>query len=181
MRINQEQKTGIQVSKVVYGGLLIALGILLPEAFHMFGQNAGMMFLPIQIPILIAGILLGPYYGLGVGIIVPILSCMLTGMPPVPKVYFMLFELGAYGLVAGLMNERRNIYVRLLVAMAAGRIIYGFALIIGAELLHMKAPFMNVSAFVGGVAAGIPGILIQLLIIPGIYVVLKKGGVTFAH
>ena len=49
--------------KIAYGGLLIALGILLPQAFHIFGQEAGMIFLPIQIPVFMAGLLLGPIYG----------------------------------------------------------------------------------------------------------------------
>lgn len=86
--IEERTKANVRVLKLAYGGLLVALGILLPQAFHIFGQNAGMIFLPIQIPVLFAGMLLGPYYGGLIGILVPLFSSVLTGMPPVPKVYF---------------------------------------------------------------------------------------------
>ena len=89
MMIEERTKANVRVLKLAYGGLLVALGILLPQAFHIFGQNAGMIFLPIQIPVLFAGMLLGPYYGGLIGILVPLFSSVLTGMPPVPKVYFM--------------------------------------------------------------------------------------------
>jgi len=180
MSVKQTSKTREYIMKCVYSGVLIALGILLPQAFHIFGQNAGMIFLPIQIPIFMAGILLGPYYGLIVGLIVPVLSAMLTGMPPVPKLYFMLFELGTYGLMTGFMSKRCNIYLNLAVSMAAGRIVYGLSLVGGIYLLQMQAPFMNTAAFVSGITSGIPGVIIQFAVIPILYLVLKKGGFTFA-
>lgn len=179
MRLRERQAVNTKTMKIVYGGLLIALGILLPQVFHIFGQNAGMMFLPIQIPVLMAGILLGPYYGLAVGLVVPILSCMLTGMPPVPKVYFMIAELGTYGVVSGMLSKKAPVYVSLLAAMVSGRIVYGLALVAGVYILHMNAPFMNQTAFVSGIVTGIPGILIQLSVIPLLYYALKKGGLIF--
>lgn len=179
MRLKEQEKINAKGLKIVYGGLLIALGVLLPQMFHIFGQNAGMMFLPIQIPVIMAGVLLGPSYGGAVGLVVPILSCLLTGMPPVPKVYFMIFELGTYGFVSGLLARKYNIYISLCGAMIAGRIVYGLTLIIGVFALQMNAPFMNTIAFVGGITTGIPGILIQLIVIPVLYFALKKGGLTF--
>lgn len=180
MRIKEEtQKTDIRVTKMVYSGVLIALGILLPQAFHVFGQNAGMMFLPIHIPILMAGCLLGPLYGGIVGFIVPILSSVLTGMPPVPKLYFMLVELTVYGIVTGIMIRKTNVYISLLVAMMSGRVFYGLSLVVGVNLFQIHAPFANWTAFTGGIVSGIPGIAIQLLILPILYKALKRGGLTF--
>ena len=72
------------VKKIVYGGLLIAIGVILPQLFHIFGQSAGQTFLPMHIPVILAGMLIGPVWGLGVAVIVPILSSLITGMPPVP-------------------------------------------------------------------------------------------------
>ena len=106
MMTEERTKANVRVLKLAYGGLLVALGILLPQAFHIFGQNAGMIFLPIQIPVLFAGMLLGPYYGGLIGILVPLFSSVLTGMPPVPKVYFMFVELMAYGIVTGWMIKK---------------------------------------------------------------------------
>lgn len=162
--------------KVAYSGLLIAIGVLLPQAFHMFGQEAGMVFLPIQLPVLIAGLLLGPYYGGMVGFLVTVLSSLLTGMPPIPKVYFMIFELTAYGAVIGLLKKRFSIFISLLGAMAAGRILYGITLMLGVQLFQIQAPFANGAAFWGGIITGIPGMAIQLLIVPLLYAALKKGG-----
>ncbi|MGO5052535.1 ECF transporter S component [Lachnospiraceae bacterium LCP25S3_G4] len=176
MNIKENTKIDAKVIKVVYSGVLIALGILLPQAFHMFGQNAGMTFLPIHIPILLAGLLLGPYYGLVVGIIVPILSSILTGMPPVPKLYFMVIELAVYGVAIGFLMKRFPIYISLIGAMLAGRCCYGLALIGGITLLHIQAPFANQTAFWSGILSGIPGIGIQLIAIPAIYFGLKRAG-----
>lgn len=95
------------VKKIVYGGLLIAIGVILPQLFHIFGQSAGQTFLPMHIPVILASMLIGPVWGLGVAVIVPILSSLITGMPPVPMLYFMLFELAAYAVVSGLLAEKR--------------------------------------------------------------------------
>lgn len=179
MKSSHKSKSTPSVLKIVYGGVLIALGILLPQAFHVFGQEAGMIFLPIQIPILFAGLLLGPLYGGLVGILVPILSFLLTGMPPLPKMYFMLFELGAYGITAGLLIKKCNVYFTLLLSMICGRVAYGFALILGVYLIGLNAPFANMAAFTGGIVSGIPGIIIQLIVLPILYITLKKGGFTF--
>lgn len=137
MMIEERTKANVRVLKLAYGGLLVALGILLPQAFHIFGQNAGMIFLPIQIQVLFAGMLLGPYYGGLIGILVPLFSSVLTGMPPVPKVYFMFVELMAYGIVTGWMIKKTNVYASLLTAMILGRAAYGISLIVGAQLLHI--------------------------------------------
>lgn len=177
MRFAERKKQN--VAKLVFGGSLVALGILLPQAFHIFGTSGGGMFLPIHIPVLMAGMILGPYYGGIIGFLVPILSSLLTGMPPVPKVYFMLVELITYGIVIGIMIRRSNVYISLFVAMISGRVLYGCSLIVGVKLLHLTAPFVNQAAFFSGIITGIPGILLQFLILPMLYKALKKGGVAF--
>ena len=140
--IKEGIKTNVRTLKLAYGGLLVALGILLPQAFHVFGQNAGMIFLPIQIPVLFGGILLGPYYGGVIGLLVPLLSSVLTGMPPVPKVYFMFVELVTYGMVAGWLIRRTNVYVSLLTAMLCGRAAYGLALVAGCRFCICRRRFL---------------------------------------
>lgn len=177
--IKQKERTNENVMKMVYGGVLIALGILLPQAFHVFGQEAGKMFLPMHLPVFMAGFLLGPLYGGIIGAVVPVLSSVLTGMPPVPMVYFMLVELITYGIVSGLVMKKTNVYVSLLTAMAAGRIIYGISLVVGVNLFHIHAPFANQAAFIGGIVTGIPGIVLQIVALPVLYGALRRGGLTF--
>ena len=99
----------MRTKKMIYGGLLTAVGLVLPQAFHVFGQGVGMAFLPMHLPVMIAGILLGPCYGGLIGLIVPLVSSMLTGMPPVPKLYFMLVELVAYGIFTGIFIRKMNV------------------------------------------------------------------------
>ena len=110
----------MRTKKMIYGGLLTAVGLVLPQAFHVFGQGVGMAFLPMHLPVMIAGILLGPCYGGLIGLIVPLVSSMLTGMPPVPKLYFMLVELVAYGIFTGIFIRKMNVYFTLLSAMILG-------------------------------------------------------------
>lgn len=179
MKTEECTKSNSNVLKIVYAGVFVALGILLPQAFHVFGQSAGMTFLPIHIPILMAGLIIGAEYGGLVGLLVPILSCVLTGMPPVPKVYFMLFELIPYGIFTGVFIRKQNVYISLILAMLLGRVCYGISLAAGVYLLGIHAPFANGTAFLGGLVSGIPGMVIQLIVIPALYFVLKKGGYTF--
>ena len=177
--MQDNQGVRVNIKKLAYAGALVAIGILLPQAFHIFGANAGMLFLPIQIPVLIAGAILGGIYGGTIGVIVPMLSFLMTGMPPAPKVWFMVVELGIYGLAMGVLVKKCNIYITLLISMVLGRVAYAIALGTGVVLLGMQAPFMNQAAFLTGIVQGVPGIVIQLVLIPILYKRLKDGGFLF--
>lgn len=166
----------MRTKKIVYGGLLTAVGLVLPQAFHLFGEGAGMAFLPMHLPVMIAGILLGPCYGGLLGLIIPFVSSILTGMPPVPKLYFMLVELAAYGVFTGIFIRKMNVYLTLLCSMISGRILYGISLIIGVRLLGFQFPFANSGAFLAGIVSGIPGMILQMVVIPLFYFTLKRGG-----
>ena len=96
-----------------------------------------------------------------------------------PKVYFMFAELMAYGIVTGWMIKKTNVYASLLTAMILGRAAYGISLIVGAQFLHIQAPFLNRAAFLSGIVSGVPGMLIQIVILPVLYLTLKRGGLTF--
>lgn len=166
----------MRTKKIVYGGLLTAVGLVLPQAFHIFGEGAGMAFLPMHLPVMIAGILIGPCCGGLIGLIVPLVSSILTGMPPVPKLYFMLVELAAYGIFTGIFIRKMNVYLTLLCSMISGRVLYGLSLIIGVKLLGFQFPFASLGAFLAGIVSGIPGMILQIAVIPLFYFTLKKGG-----
>lgn len=166
--------------KIVYGGLLVAIGVILPQLFHVFSQAAGKTFLPMHIPVLLAGLLVGPYLGICVAIITPILSSLITGMPPVPFLYFMIIELCVYALVSGLISNKLNIYINLIITLICGRLAYGLSLIVAVNLFGMTFKFANMTAFLGGILTGLPGIAIQLIFIPIIMFALKKGGLVLA-
>lgn len=158
-----------ELRNLTWGALFVALGIIFPMVFHSIG--AGPVFLPMHIPILLAGFLVGPTVGCIVGLVTPLLSALLTGMPPLmpPKAQMMTVELASYGLLAGILYRvlRQNLVLSLLIAMVAGRIVYG---LLGAYLLPMFG-FKPISAFypiTGGILASLPGIVIQLVFVPSI-------------
>ena len=82
------------IRKMVSTALFVALGIALPLAVHSI-PNAGRVFLPMHIPVLLCGIACGFPYGLACGILTPLLSSLFTGMPPAPVLPAMLCELAA--------------------------------------------------------------------------------------
>jgi uncharacterized membrane protein len=146
--------------------LFLALGILLPIAFHAFGI-AGRVFLPMHFPPLLAGLLVGPASGLLVGLLSPGLSHVLTGMPPAYAVWLMTLELLTYGLIAGILYRRLkwNMVITLITAMIAGRLLFGAGLFVLSQFMAM--PYTVSGYFSAAVlAAGLPGVALQLILIP---------------
>lgn len=90
-----------KVKKVTLSGMLFAIGLILP---FFIGQipAVGKMLLPMHIPVLICGLILGWQYGLAVGFLLPLVRSVLFGMPVLyPNAIAMAFEMDTYGLVAG--------------------------------------------------------------------------------
>lgn len=160
--------------ELVLSGLLLASGLILPMLFHLFGF-AGSVFLPMHIPVLIGGFLLSPHLALMLGIITPLLSSIFTGMPVMfPMALIMAFELGIYGLSASLAVRKLNLssIAALVVAMVSGRIAAGLCV---AFLVQLFGIHMNPVIYLkGAILTGIPGIAIQLLIIPPLVYMLKN-------
>lgn len=172
----------MNIRKIAYGGLLIAAAILIPQAFHLTGlPQAGQVFLPMHIPVLLSGFVLGPYFGLAVGAASPLISAAMTGMPPVALLPFMVIELAAYGLISGLFyntlylrTRKFGIYLSLIAAMVGGRIVYAAALFVSANMLSI--PSAKSISVISAVATGAIGIAIQLLLIPAVVYALERSG-----
>jgi len=160
--------------RVVLSGFFVALGLLLPfVTAHAFGMY-GNVFLPMHLPVFLMGLLCGPMYGALGGIMIPVLSSLMTGMPPVfPMLPMMTGELFTYGLMSGLLYNRIKmpLYPSLLISMLCGRLVYG--LILQALLLMGNAALRSLSV-TGAFLEGIPGIVTQLILIPAIVYALKK-------
>ncbi len=161
-----------KTQRIVLAGLFTALGLVLPIAFHSL-TISGAVFLPMHIPVLLTGLVCGWQFGLIVGIIVPLLSSIMTGMPPIyPVAVAMAFELAAYGIVIGLVSRKANTIVALIAAMITGRVVLGIANVI---LLNMAGKSYAWSMFISGAfVTAFPGIVIQLILVPLIYTVLQK-------
>jgi riboflavin transporter FmnP len=162
--------------KLVMAALCVALGLVLPITFHAI-PNAGSIFLPMHIPVLLCGFIAGWPFGLLCGIVTPLLSSVFTGMPPMSLLPGMLCELAVYGVVSGLLyarlnagNRVANLYLSLIPAMLAGRVVSG---ILNATLFSVGRYSMHIWLTASFVTA-LPGIVIQLVVIPVLVAVLQK-------
>lgn len=170
------------ISKMVQAGALLALGLILP-IFTGQIPKVGQMLLPMHIPVLLCGFLCGPRYGLLVGMICPLLRSALFGMPPVfPTALAMAFELGTYGFVSGYLysHSRWQCVLAaekcLIAAMAAGRLIWGTVMFL---LMHLTGQSFTIQAFLSGaLLSAVPGILIQLFLIPTVLYALNRAGLV---
>jgi len=161
--------------KITYTALFLAFSILLPQIFHLFG-GTGPVFLPMHIPVLLAGLYLGGIQGALIGFLAPIFSSFLTGMPAIPILYFMIVEVTVYGFAAGFFYQKKklNIYVSLILSMIMGRVFLALTVYTLQPLLGLT---ISPSAyFTGALLTGIPGMLIQLLFIPAMIRLLEKAG-----
>lgn len=153
--------------------LFLALAVSLPIVFHQFHMG-GRVFLPMHIPVILAGCVAGPVSGAVVGIISPGLSFVLTGMMPGYAVPLMSIELTLYGLIAGLAYHhlRLNIYLALLITLIVGRL--GFALGLVMLGLFINLPYGVTTYFTVVLVTGLPGIGLQVLLIPPIVAALAR-------
>lgn len=165
------------VQLLVMSAICLALCMVLP---FLTGQipEIGNALSPMHIPVLLCGFLCGPAYAAVVGAIAPLLRFALFGMPPLfPTGAAMCFELAAYGLVSGLLYQRlprkkRSIYVALIVAMVAGRVVWGVAQVV---LLGLSGSAFTWQMFIAGaVLNAVPGIIVHIVLIPVIVMALER-------
>ena len=164
------------MKKLVYSAMCLALCLVLP---FLTGQipEIGSMLLPMHIPVLLCGFLCGGGWGAAVGFTAPLLRHLIFSMPPMPGCISMAFELAAYGLITGVLYRKlgkgtRNLYISLLCAMVVGRLVWGAAQMVIMGLNGGNFPF---SAFVAGaVTSAVPGIVLQLVLVPAVVRALEK-------
>lgn len=174
------------VKKLTFSAMFLALGIVLPFLTGQL-QQIGNMLLPMHIPVLLCGLICGPVWGLVVGLILPLFRSAVFGMPPMyPTALAMAFELAAYGGFIGWFYKIsrwkcvKALYRCLILAMIMGRLVWGIAMVI---LMGIKGNAFTFQAFLAGsVLSAIPGIILQLILIPAIMVILDKTSlVPFTH
>ena len=159
---------------IVVAGLLLAIGIIVPSIFHTTALP-GPMLLPMHIPVLLGGFLLSPSLALMLGMLTPLLNNLVTGMPLLfPNAIIMVVELGVYGLIASVLYGKLkwNIIISLILAMFMGRVFAGLAVFVLAVLFAVP---LNPLVFVQtATVTGLPGIGIQLLLIPVLMYAINK-------
>ena len=161
---------------MVTAAVFLALGMVLP---FFTGQipTIGSMLLPMHIPVLICGYVCGWQWGLLVGLIVPILRSMTLGMPPMmPVAAAMAFELAAYGASTGLLYEKlEKNTISIYISLIFGRIVWG---LVSMVLYGIMGNAFSVQIFLSGaLLKAVPGIILQLVLIPVIIITLRKAKV----
>lgn len=166
----------MKTKNLVITGLLVAIGVILPVLLHPLG-DVSKLISPMHIPVFICGLACGWQYGLIAGVLTPLLSSLSTGMPAIVRLPSMMCELAVYGLVAGILigivkskSKTANVYISLIGAMLAGKIVYGIlnALIFKAGEYSLQ--IWITSAFVNSFLA----IIINLVLVPIVVMILDK-------
>ena len=163
--------------KLTLAGMFLALALLMPFLTGQIPQ-VGSMLCPMHIPVILCGFFCGGFWGLLVGAVAPLLRSVLFGMPPMfPVAFCMAFELAVYGLVSGTLHrllprKKASVYVSLVTAMVLGRLVWGAARLICAGL---DTTAFGLGAFwAGAITTAIPGIIVQIILIPVLVMALEK-------
>ena len=157
--------------------MFLALAFVMP---FLTGQipEIGSKLCPLHIPVLLCGFVCGWPWGLMVGFIAPLFRSLTLGMPPMfPTALCMAFELATYGAATGWLYQRLprkkvSIYVSLLMAMVIGRVVWGIVMY---ACMGISGGSFTFNAFLAGaVINAIPGIIVQIVLIPVLIMVLEK-------
>lgn len=164
---------------IVFTALCIAIGLLLPQVVKIIPiAYPGAVLLPMHIPVLVCGFLCGWRFGAIAGVLTPLIASLLTGMPPLfPTAVSMMAELATYGILTGLLYKLTNgkIFISLVGAMLGGRIVLG---IVNSILFSIVDNAYGLALFISGAfVTALPGIIIQLILVPIIIQALKRTSV----
>ncbi len=172
-------------TNLVICAMLLALGYVLPT-FTGSIRAIGKMLTPMHFPVLICGFLCGAPYGAFIGFLLPFLRSFFAGMPPLfPNACAMAVELCTYGAVSGILyralhgKDRKGksklfaLYLSLVSAMLLGRFAWGLVTWL---LLGTAGKAWSLAAFfTGAFAAAVPGIILQLILIPTVVLACSSG------
>ena len=175
---NTSSANSLKVRRLTYAAICLALALVLPFLTGQIPQ-IGSALCPMHIPVLLCGFLCGWPWGLAVGFIGPLLRSVLFGMPPMyPTAAAMAFELATYGAVAGFVYFRKgyfcmkSLYKAMLIAMVAGRVVWAAAMTV---LMGINGGAFTMEMFLAGALLNaIPGIAVQLVLIPALMLALGK-------
>ena len=156
--------------KTVLTLAFVALSVALPWIFHALGHvlnigtSVGEIFLPMHIFVMVAGFVLGPVWGGGVGIASVTLSFMITNMPTAVMLPFIAVELCAYGIFAGVIrNMRFNSVLKVAAVQIFGRLVKAAVIIVA---INFFASPVQAKIIYTSIVTGLPGIALQLLAVP---------------
>ena len=175
---NLSFKLKITVKSLISVGI-VALAVVLPQLVHLaFGQAGGVQWLPMYLPVLLGGCLLGWAWGLGIGIASPVVSFLITlafgnPMPALARLPFMIAELAVFAAVSGLFSKKISqngwmAFPAVLLAQVAGRAVFMLLVII----FRSVTPFTPEIIW-SQIQTGLLGMVLQAVVVPFIVMGLK--------
>lgn len=163
--------------KLALASMFLGLAFVMPFLTGQIPQ-IGSKLCPMHIPVILCGYICGAPWGLAVGFIAPVLRSVTLGMPPLfPTAFSMAFELAVYGFMSGFLyrrlpKSRVNIYGSLVASMIAGRLVWGVVQLCCAGFDISR--FSLTAFWAGAVVNALPGIVIQLVLIPVLVMALER-------
>jgi len=161
--------------KLTFSSLCLGLCFVLPLLTAGNTQAATMLCL-MHFPVMVCGMMCGAPWGVAVGVTAPILRSLMFELPPMfPQAVSMCLEMGTYGLVCGLLaNDSRkeafHVFFDLLLAMLAGRAVWGICMAVFTVFSDMQ---FSLLLFQESVMDTWPGIILQLMSLPPLIVYLQ--------
>lgn len=145
--------------------------VVVPQFFHAAGAALGAgtalgeTLLPMHLPIILVGLLAGPFAGALSGLLGPMASFALSGMPGAAMLPFMMIELCAYGICAGLLrNAKTSTLAKVFLTQIAGRAVRAAAILIAVYALGNES--IRIAAVWTSIRVGIYGIALQWILLP---------------
>ena len=157
--------------------MFLALAFVMPFLTGQI-QQIGNMLCPMHFSVILCGFVCGGPWGILVGFVAPFLRSFILGMPPMyPVAFAMAFELAAYGLMCGILyrvftKKKGYIYLSLIISMIIGRLVWGAVQFCCMGLDSSKFGFA--AFWAGAVANALPGIILQIVIVPVVVMLLEK-------
>lgn len=165
------------LNKMVLSAMFLAVGMVLPSVTMQI-REIGNMLLPMHLPVMLCGVICGWRYGGAIGIVLPLFRSLLFSKPAFfPNAVAMAVELCAYGVAIGIVylyvkNIKGGIYISLVSSMLIGRVIWGA---VSAFLYYLNGTVFTLEIFfTRAFLEAVPGIIVQLILIPTIVLSLKK-------
>ena len=175
----QAKKESSAARTVAVSAAVCALATVVPQLFHLIGgKPLGNVFLPMHLPVILGGFLLDPTAALVCGVLSPLFSFLISGMPAFPRLIFMMFELGAYGFITSLCTRkfRLPMWITLPLTWVGGRAAFLIAAAFALHVLNLEIQGMP-SAWAAvwtAVTTGFPGLILQAVAVPVLVAALRK-------